>query len=74
MRTTVDLPDDLLRRTKAAAAARGMKLKDLIASFIERGLGQPDVNVDRSAEKRKLPDSPSPLLNPPLKGTVILGP
>jgi hypothetical protein len=30
MRTTVDLPDELLRRAKAEAALRGRKLKDLI--------------------------------------------
>ena len=38
MRTTIDLPDELLRHAKAAAALRGIKLKDLIASFVERGL------------------------------------
>jgi hypothetical protein len=30
MKTTVELPDDLYRRAKAAAALRGGKLKDLI--------------------------------------------
>jgi len=30
MRTTVDLPDDLMRRAKSEAALRGRKLKDLI--------------------------------------------
>ncbi len=39
MRTTIDLPDELLRRAKSTAALRGVKLKDLIASFIEQGLG-----------------------------------
>ncbi len=38
MRTTIDLPDDLLRRTKAAAALRGMKLKDYVAAILERNL------------------------------------
>lgn len=38
MRTTVELPDDLFRKVKAAAASRGMKLKDLIARMLERGL------------------------------------
>jgi len=40
MRTTVDLPDDLLRRVKSRAALEGLKLKDLIARFIEQGLRQ----------------------------------
>ena len=30
MKTTVELPDDLYREAKAAAALRGRKLKDLI--------------------------------------------
>ncbi|HTQ09613.1 MAG TPA: hypothetical protein VMI31_06035 [Fimbriimonadaceae bacterium] len=57
MRTTIDLPDDLLRRAKATAALRGMKLKDLITSFVERGLGQPEVSSSTRPAKRKLPDT-----------------
>ncbi|MEP6753982.1 MAG: hypothetical protein ABJA67_00660 [Chthonomonadales bacterium] len=38
MRTTIDIPEPLLRRAKATAAMRGMKLKDLITSFVESGL------------------------------------
>jgi hypothetical protein len=30
MRTTVDIPDELLRRAKSEAALRGRKLKDLV--------------------------------------------
>jgi hypothetical protein len=30
MRTTIDLPDELLRRAKSEAALRGKKLKDLV--------------------------------------------
>jgi hypothetical protein len=30
MRTTVDIPDDLFRRTKSEAALRGRKFKDLV--------------------------------------------
>ena len=36
MRTTVDLPDALFRRAKATAAVRGMSMKKLITSAIER--------------------------------------
>lgn len=39
MRTTIDLPDDLLRRVRATAALRGVKLKDFVAGLIEAGLG-----------------------------------
>ena len=41
MRTTIDLPEDLLRRAKAAAALRGIKLKDLVASILAKGLSEP---------------------------------
>jgi hypothetical protein len=36
MRTTVDLPDTLFRRAKATAAIRGVSLKDLLITAIER--------------------------------------
>ena len=36
MRTTIDLPDILFRRTKAVAALRGSSMKDLIVRAIER--------------------------------------
>lgn len=35
MRTTIDIPDHVLRRAKAEAALRGVKLKDLVSSAIE---------------------------------------
>ncbi len=38
MRTTVDLPDELLRRAKARAALDGSSLKDLLRGYIEHGL------------------------------------
>lgn len=38
MRTTIDLPDDLLRRAKATAALKGLKLKDYIAGILARAL------------------------------------
>jgi hypothetical protein len=40
MRTTIDLPDDLFRQAKARAALSGIKLKDLIARYVEQGLRQ----------------------------------
>jgi len=36
MRTTIDLPDPLFRRTKALAVARGSTMKDLIIHALER--------------------------------------
>ena len=43
MRTTIDLPDPLFRRTKATAAILGLSMKDLIARAIER-----EVNANRA--------------------------
>jgi hypothetical protein len=40
MRTTIDLPDVLFRRTKAAAALRGLSMKALIVLAIEREVTQ----------------------------------
>jgi hypothetical protein len=38
MKTTLDLPDDLVRRTKIQAAKSDRKLKDLLAQLLEAGL------------------------------------
>ena len=36
MRTTIDLPDALFRRAKATAAVRGVSMKVLVTTAIER--------------------------------------
>ena len=38
MRTTLELPDPLFREVKTRAVQQGIKLKDLIARYIEAGL------------------------------------
>lgn len=38
MKTTLELPDDLLRRTKAKAAERGRSMKDFITEALEQKL------------------------------------
>lgn len=45
MRTTIDVPEDLLRRAKAAAALRGMTLKDWVTEAIRVALHGPVRNV-----------------------------
>lgn len=58
MRTTIDLPDELLRQAKAKAALDGMKLKDLIARFVEQGLkGTPTLNTPVRRRRSELPVS-----------------
>ncbi len=41
MKTTLDLPDPLMRRVKIRAASDGRKLKDVIAELLERGMNAP---------------------------------
>lgn len=59
MRTTLDLPDELFRELKAQAALRGMKMKDLLALFVEQGLHRKyEVSRVRSAlpvARREIP-------------------
>jgi hypothetical protein len=38
MKTTLELPDELLRRTKAVAALRGMSMRDFVAQALEAQL------------------------------------
>jgi plasmid stability protein len=41
MRTTFDLPDNLMRHLKARAALEGRSLRDLVLELVERGLKAP---------------------------------
>ncbi len=50
MKTTFDLPDPLLRRAKAAAAAQGRPLRDLVAEAIEAQLAAPPSPLKRRSE------------------------
>jgi hypothetical protein len=55
VRTTIDLPEDLLRRVKATAALRGLKLKDLVASLIAQGLEPSAAAREETGQKRPVP-------------------
>lgn len=41
MRTTLDLPDELMRHLKARAALEGRSLRDLVLELVTRGLHAP---------------------------------
>lgn len=43
MRTTLDLPDSLMREVKARAAIEGIKLKDYFARMVEAALQRPSL-------------------------------
>ena len=59
MRTTVDIPDELLRRAKSEAALHGRKLKDLLVEGLRLVL-----------EARKAPAGGEPPPQPPSKPTA----
>lgn len=50
MRTTLDLPDPLMRRVKIRAASEGRKLKDMISELLERGMDAPPAERLSDAE------------------------
>lgn len=56
MKTTIDLPDDLLHRSKVVAAQRKMPLKELVAQGLIYVISQPakDVAAERKARAQKL--------------------
>ena len=49
MRTTLDLPDALLRQLKAKAALEGTTLKALLRNVVERGLRTPEAQASAPA-------------------------
>ncbi len=58
MRTTFDLPDELVKRAKIAAVKRGSTLRDLVAEALRRLL------ADQAAPERKRMTEP-PVTLPP---------
>jgi hypothetical protein len=58
MRTTVDLPDEMLRRVKAIAAMEGKSLKRFLAEALERELRRRG-EVESSPKRVTLPLVPS---------------
>ena len=52
MRTTVDVPDDLFRKTKVVAALRGTTLKNLVVEALEKEVSSVP---SRRAKKAALP-------------------
>jgi hypothetical protein len=53
MRTTIDLPDALFRKTKATAAMRGSSMKELIVRAVEREISQAPARA--KPKRTKLP-------------------
>lgn len=66
MRTTIEVPDGLMRAAKARAAEHGESLKDLVNRALARELGLP------SAPKRKTGRVALPLVGRDAAPTVLV--
>ncbi|MGH8216505.1 MAG: hypothetical protein ACREPZ_12550 [Rhodanobacteraceae bacterium] len=55
MKTTLELPDDLMRAVKLRAAATDRKLKDIVAEAIATGLAAANEPVGRAAGTARRP-------------------
>jgi len=55
MRTTLDLPEALLRQLKAQAALEGTSLKQLVLTLVERGLQSPAASPASLRSRSPLP-------------------
>ena len=55
MRTTLDLPDDLMRAIKIRAVKENRKLKDAIADLLRRGLSHEPSEPTKGRKRVELP-------------------
>ena len=61
MKTTLDLPEDLVREMKFRAVREGRKLRDVAEEVFRRGLAAPQTAAGSGARHRvKLPLIPAP--------------
>lgn len=65
MKTTLDLPDDLIRAAKLRALMQGRTLKDLVADLLRQGL-------EVSPPEQTMPSSPSALLQIDNRGLPVI--
>lgn len=52
MKTTLEMPDELFRRAKTLAAKRGLSLKQLVTTALERELEAPTPGTRSSKRKQ----------------------
>jgi hypothetical protein len=55
MKTTIELPDALMRTIKVKAAREDRKLKDVVAELLERGLAEDASGSKKPGHRVKLP-------------------
>ncbi len=56
MKTSLDFPDPLFRTLKAQAALQGSSLKNLVLTFVERGLRESQMAATPVAQDRSWED------------------
>ncbi|HEV7508449.1 MAG TPA: antitoxin [Thermoanaerobaculia bacterium] len=55
MKTTLDLPDDLVRAVRMRAVEENRRLKDTISDLLRRGLAQKEAAPETVRRRLKLP-------------------
>ncbi|MEK6231019.1 MAG: hypothetical protein N2A42_04150 [Luteolibacter sp.] len=55
MKTTLDLPEELVREMKVRAAREGRKLREVATEVIQRGLSAPTPTKEVAAKRIKFP-------------------
>ncbi len=55
MKTTLDLPDDLVRQVKLRAVRENRRLKDVFADLLQRGLAQDAGGAPAGRRRVRLP-------------------
>ncbi|MCF7674310.1 MAG: hypothetical protein K9M97_03135 [Akkermansiaceae bacterium] len=66
MKTTIDLPPELVREMKLRAVHEGRKLKDVAAELLRHGLVRPELPARRAQKPRIIRDPVSglPVIHP----------
>ncbi len=65
MKTTLDLPDELVREVKMRAVVQGRTVKDLVAEFLREGLGMAAVGRSKpspTSERVEVKESGLPVI------------
>ena len=68
MRTTIDLPDPLLRKVRTRAVQQGVKLKDLVTKYLEAGLRDPSAEAAKNSGRKR---SPLPIAIPRVSNRAL---
>lgn len=55
VKTTVELPDELIREVKVRAAREGRRVKDVMAEVVRRGLADPPGPTHMAPRRVRLP-------------------